>query len=431
MKLPDAYSARIARQLGDAAQAYFAALDEPYQRGLRLNPLKPAPLSFAVGDAIPWAKNAYYLPNTSDAGARIEHQAGQYYIQEPSAMAAAETLLVRPGERVLDLCAAPGGKTTQLALQMAGRGVIVANEPNALRAQTLSSNVERMGIQNAVVVSAMPEALCARWAGWFDKVLVDAPCSGEGMFRRHPETVLEWSEAMAAGCAQRQKGILECAAQMLRPGGRLAYSTCTFNPEEDARQIEAFLSEHPSFSPVAFSLSGLPEAREGMLQLWPHQIRGEGHFVALLQKDGDAPGRADAARLLMPAKDEEALCRAFFDCDMTAQPPRVAQFMGGMVCPPEEVPPIDGIKVLRLGLSLGRAKGRVFAPDHALSMAVPFRRQLPLSEKDALLYLHGEELPADAQARGYAAVTYHGLQLGIGKVSDGRLKNHYPKGLRR
>ena len=281
---PQGWIEQLTPLLGPSLPDFLHSYEEPPARGLRVRPGIQPPAE--AGEPIPWAENAYDLPLDSTAGAHPLHEAGAYYLQEPSAMAAAAALHPRPGERVLDLCAAPGGKSTQLAAYLRGEGLLVCNEPVPSRAQILSRNIERMGVPNAVVVSMLPEQLSGRWPGFFDKILVDAPCSGEGMFRRHPETRQEWTPASPMGCAQRQSHILRHAALMLRPGGMLAYSTCTFNPIENEGVIEGFLREHPEFSTVSFSLPGLPECG-GTLRLWPHQIRGEGHFVALLRKEAD------------------------------------------------------------------------------------------------------------------------------------------------
>lgn len=260
--LPPAFVSRMRAQLGEEADAYFAAMEMPCLRGLRLNPQKPVPGAAleAVGgveEPVPWYPAlGRYLRNDSPAGADPLHEAGAYYLQEPSAMAPVSVLSPRPGECVLDLCAAPGGKSTQIAAALAGEGLLVSNEPVPSRAKILSRNIERMGVANALVVSAQPEALAARWGVLFDAVLVDAPCSGEGMFRRHPETRAEWNPASPMGCAERQRRILGCAAAMLRPGGRLVYSTCTLSPEENEETVRWFLREHPDFSAQPFFPAG-------------------------------------------------------------------------------------------------------------------------------------------------------------------------------
>ena len=429
---PEHWIEQLAPLLGAALPDFLHSYELPPARGVRMRPGIQALRE--AEEKIPWAEGGWYLPLSSQAGAAPAHEGGAYYLQEPSAMAAAAALHPLPGERVLDLCAAPGGKSTQLAAYMAGRGLLVCNEPVLSRAQILSRNIERMGVSNAVVVSALPQELSPRWPGCFDRILVDAPCSGEGMFRRHPETRMEWTAASPEGCAQRQEQILAHAALMLCPGGRLAYSTCTFNATENEGVIQGFLQSHPDFSLVPFSLPGLP-ASDGMLRLWPHQVRGEGHFVALLQKQGEEagkqkrPGRDDT--LALPGKQDAALTADFLK-DHIAVPLRAnAVFAGRMILAPEDVPPLKGVKTLRVGLQLGEVRGRLFLPDHALALACPSLRPLPVTEEEARQYQAGQVLAVDEALRGFMTPALDGLSLGWGKASGGQLKNHYPKGLRR
>ncbi len=425
---PEGWIEQLRPLLGDELPDFLRALNEPPLRGVRTR--KGAPPLPVAGEKVPWGEDAYYLPLDSDAGATPAHEAGAYYIQEPSAMTAAAALRPLPGDRVLDLCAAPGGKSTQLAAMMAGDGVLVCNEPVPGRAQVLSRNLERMGVKNAVAVCALPEDLSPRWPAFFDKILVDAPCSGEGMFRRHPETREEWTPSSPAGCAGRQARILHHAAMMLRPGGRLAYSTCTFNATENEGVIEAFLKEHPDFHLVPFSLPGLP-ACDGMLRVWPHLAKGEGHFAALLQKDGDAQKKQAVFDLPAPSKNEMALTQAFLQEHIAEAVHPNAVFAGKTSAVPDELPPLKGVRVLRLGLRIGEVKGKIFLPDHALALACPSLRTIPVTEDQARAYQAGQVLPVDEKLRGFYTPTLDGLNLGWGKASEGQLKNHYPKGLRK
>lgn len=437
--LPEAFVSGMRKQLGPEADAFEAALEEPFQRGLRLNPRKPMvqPPEGLLED-VPWnASTGRYLTTDSAAGLDPLHEAGAYYIQEPSAMAPVAVLAPQPGERVLDLCAAPGGKSTQIADGLAGKGLLVCNEPVPSRARILSRNVERMGVTNALVVSARPEKLSPLWADVFDAALVDAPCSGEGMFRRHPETRGEWTAQSPEGCAGRQKGILACAARMVRPGGRLVYSTCTFNLLENEGVIGDFLTHHPDWEPLAFTLpiggGKTLEAPDGLLHLYPHQLRGEGHFVALLHRKGEgspAPLLPAASALAGPQKP---MLQAFADFARSFGPlPEPNAQLGDTLLSAPDLPPLTGIPVLRAGVQLGGLKGRIFAPDHALAMALCCREDYPrvsLTRDEALRYQRGETLPTDC--KGYVLACYQGLALGFGKGADGQLKNHYPKGLRR
>lgn len=297
-ELPKPFVEQMAAQLGNELAAFLRTYEEPYLRGIRLNPLKPIDPAMVpgLGEPVPWEPTGYYLAQDSVAGALPLHEVGAYYVQEPSAMLPAAVLNPQPGETVLDLCAAPGGKSTQLALRMAGHGLLVSNEPVMKRAQILSRNVERMGIPNALVVSAMPRQLADRWPEGFDAIQVDAPCSGEGMFRRHPETREEWTAESPAGCAKRQAEILDCAAEMVRPGGRIVYSTCTMNPVENEDTVAAFCQRHSDFVPAAFALPGA-DAPSGMLTCYPHRMRGRG----ILWRCWCAGARASAiCRLIHP-----------------------------------------------------------------------------------------------------------------------------------
>ncbi len=448
--LPQAFVRRIQEQLGPDAAAYFAAMERPWHRGLRLNPRKPLPADHPIHAdllrPVPWHAGGWYLDNDSLLGAHPLHEAGAFYIQEPSAMTAVHVLAPKPGERVLDLCAAPGGKSTQIADLLGPDGLLVSNEPVPSRARILSRNLERMGVTNGLVVSAAPDQLCQRWRSCFDAILVDAPCSGEGMFRRHPETRLEWNEQSPMGCAQRQMRILAAAVQMLRPGGRLVYSTCTLNLEENDQVVDWLIQQCPDLETVPFSLSIEAErtldAPEGKLHLYPHQFQGEGHFVAQLRKRAEAPA-VDATGFLSPASQltapDKALLAAYqafakgFAGASTVLPVPNAQLGEFLIAAPD-LPPLKGIKVLRAGWQLGSLKGKIFNPDHALAMGLPIPNHLPIfpvDEAAAAAYQRGETLSCPDALTGYVLVVLDGLPLGFGKASAGQVKNHYPKGLRR
>ena len=353
-------------------------------------------------------------------------------------MCAAPLLNVQPKERVLDLCAAPGGKTTQLAAAMAGEGVLIANEYVSGRAKILSQNVERMGVKNCAVVSASAEELAETLPAFFDKVLVDAPCSGEGMFRKDPEAIGEWSEENVARCIARQRDILDAAARLVRAGGRLVYSTCTFARGEDEGQAEDFLARHPEFA--------LLEQH----RLMPHEVKGEGHFAALFEKRGE--DEACKARPF-PVRRDRAAEKAWreFAADFFASPPEgtvTALSDGRLFLLPEGLPALCG-RVLRAGVELGEYNGKRFMPAHALVMSATreeVRRFVALEREDAERYLHGEALAGERLGgfggsdgsdggaaltkEGWCMVGYKGYPLGLGKLAGGQLKNHLPKALR-
>ena len=432
--LPEAFTRRMRAMLGPEADAFFASYDRPRAVGMRFNPRRGperTDLPF-VREPVPWAAHGYYYDPGARPGLHPYHDAGVYYLQEPSAMAPAVLLGACPGERVLDLCAAPGGKSTQIAGAMNGRGLLVSNEIHPKRARILSGNFERMGVANALVVNETPARLAERLPGWFDRVLVDAPCSGEGMFRKEEAALTDWSEDTVAMCAARQKSILDEAAKMLCPGGRLVYSTCTFAPEENEGVIEAFLEAHPDFCPDPVAapwfdpgVGGLP----GTYRLWPHRLRGEGHFAAVLRRtDGPAAPEPSmqAPEALPPA------CRDFLKELPPLPEGGAVRFGETLYLLPDDTPELRGLRVLRAGLELGQVKKGRFEPAHALALwlngaqsAVSF----PADSPELARYLRGETLPTSA--RGWTLVQVDGYSLGWGKGVGGVLKNHYPKGLRR
>lgn len=451
-KLPKAYMDQMKRLLGEAGFfAYEKALDARSERALRINLLlcpdgvPPCDIE-GLGERVPWAKGAYFVNGDARPGLSPLHEGGLFYLQEPSALSSASALSPQPGERVLDLCAAPGGKSTQIAALMQGRGLLVCNEPIPSRAQILSRNIERMGVVNAVVTCAYPEQLSESFPAYFDRIMVDAPCSGEGMFRRQPEAIDEWSANSPQGCADRQMDILEQAARMLAPGGRMVYSTCTFNDTENEGVLERFLKLHPELSLVPFALPALPAAERGYVHLYPHEIRGEGHFVSLLQKSEDAPGAPQEApakrKSAKPARGANAKrpqSEALELPDVLAKDVTFERlYTSGdfLWALPEGLcmEQLRGIRVLRTGLLLAHREGRRVEPDHALAMALkPHQaaRCAQLSAEQALAYQAGETLDLGDLPPGYTLLCHQGVSLGFGKQAGGLMKNHYPKGLRR
>ena len=419
--------------LGTEADAFFASYDQPALRGIRFRNDRQPLTAEDLLSPIPYAKKAWYLSESSAAGALPLHEAGAYYIQEPSAMAAAAVLDPQEGDRVLDLCAAPGGKSTQLAMH-ADLSLLVANEPIPARAQVMSRNIERMGIANALVTCAYPDALAEKWPQFFDKILVDAPCSGEGMFRRHPETRTEWDADAPQRCHERQVTILNAAALMLRPGGRMVFSTCTFNDIENEGTVHAFLQSHPNFRLLPIHVLALPDAPEGMLRLWPHLFKGEGHFVALLEKMDALPEETSPAQpAVLPAPDPAAAAayRAFAQ-EMGCSIHAANAILGAHILrAPDALPPTDRLRVLRAGVQLGEMRGKVFLPDHALALYASCEKHFDLDDAQILFYLHGDTLPCPDACQGFYQITHRGYAFGFGKAIGGQMKNHYPKGLRK
>lgn len=427
MNLPEAFAERMKNRLGEKEwSAFLAALKgEPY-KGVRVNTLKLTPEEFIrlfpySLEKVEWEPNGFYV-SEKKLGGHPYHFAGLFYSQEPSAMCAAPLLGVKPGERVLDLCSAPGGKGTRLAADLHGQGLIVLNEPIPARAKILSQNAERMGIPNAVITSEYPETLAKRFPEYFDKIMVDAPCSGEGMFRKNAEEALsEWSEENVTLCAERQSEILNEAVKMLARGGRLVYSTCTFAEEEDEWQVESFVKAHPEMKLLK------------MEKLYPHQVKGEGHFAALFEKtDG---GRSEA-RLKKPSvtKASEAVYRAFekeFFLSRFAK--NLYENKGVLYELPDGVFDWTGLNVLRVGLRIGEVKNGRFEPAHSLVMAVKKEDcayPVELDRAQAEKFLRGESVEKEGK-KGWRAVLVDGYPIGLGKCVDGTVKNHIPKGLRK
>ena len=440
-QLPEAFLRRMHRQLGDPGYAdYLSAMERTRPRALRVNTLKTDVAAFlSLADAAlspdEIVPEGFFVPEDFPVGTNPLHAAGLFYMQEPSAQFPAALLCAKPHETVLDLCAAPGGKAGQLAAGMQNTGLLIANEIVPQRAGVLSGTLERLGVQNAVVTNMRPDALCPLLSGSCDAVLVDAPCSGEGMFRKEPQAVCDWSEAHVRASAERQRRILESAAVCVKPGGRLVYSTCTFSPEENEETVAWFFAAHPAFSCAA------------QKRFYPHTSTGEGQFAALLLRD-DSPvpaaiektqsgGRRDPSRKgkpINPATD--AALDRFFKETMTVRPGATPLFLpdGRVFLQPERVPDaLSEMRVLSCGVLAGELRGERFRPAHALFLAYhgdEFLTALTLDGSALFAFLAGETVPCDPSLTGYAAVCVHGHPLGFGKCDRGTLKNHLPKGLR-
>ena len=428
--LPEAFLNRMKTQLSEEYDAFLASLERPRAVALRFNPLKgEQPNLPFVAEPVPWEPQGFYYDPEARPGLHPYHEAGVYYLQEASAMAPVALLNPQPGERVCDLCAAPGGKTTQIAGRMAGEGFLLCNEINPKRAKILSRNIERMGVANALVTNEHPQNLAKHYAGYFDKVLIDAPCSGEGMFRKEEAAVTDWSEETVQMCARRQAEILHSGAQLVRPGGRLVYSTCTFAPAENEEAIAAFLQSHPEFEPEAVDAPWFTPGPEGTFRMWPHKLLGEGHFAAVLRKIG----QAEHEERLCPG---EKLPKAWMDfakkLGIHLPAGRPVLFGQSLYWTPEGMPDIRGIKVMRPGLELGELKKDRFEPAHALALWLQKAENMQDLQGDSLeirAYMHGETIPSDRT--GWCLVTVDGYSIGWGKGDGKVLKNHYPKGLRR
>ena len=428
--LPEAFLERIKHQLGEEYEDFLKSLERPRAVALRFNPLKgEAPELPFVEDPVPWEPQGFYYDPQARPGLHVYHEAGVYYLQEASAMAPVALLNPQPGERICDLCAAPGGKTTQIAGRMLGKGFLLCNEINPKRAKILSRNIERMAVSNALVTNEHPANLAARFPGFFDRVLVDAPCSGEGMFRKEETAVTDWSQETVEMCARRQAEILHSAAQMVRPGGRLVYSTCTFAPEEDEMAVAAFLAGHPEFTPEAVDAPWFVPVENGGHRMWPHKLLGEGHFAAVLKK---ASGETEEVSIPAGEKLPKPWLSFAKELGITLPEGKAVSFGQNLFWAPEEMPDISRLKVMRPGLELGTIKKDRFEPAHALALWLDDCSHVHTCEpdRDAMkAYLHGEVIPSGK--KGWCLVKAGNFSIGWGKGDGNVLKNHYPKGLRR
>jgi NOL1/NOP2/sun family putative RNA methylase len=408
-------------------------------RAVRLNKIDLSMLieTFSLKyEAVPWAERAYFLPSDHELGKHPLHAAGAYYLQEPSAMAAVGAMEVEQGHRVLDLCAAPGGKSGQISARLNGGGLLVANEPHAQRMRILRGNLIRLGVTNALMLCESAERLAERFPAAFDRVLVDAPCSGEGMFRREATARLQWSEASVKGCAKRQLALLRNAQSMVKPGGLLVYSTCTFNRFENEGVAQAFLDEHPSFAAEDFCLPGLPDSSDGMLRLYPHRRQGEGQFIARFRNHGD--GRAQEPRIARSARPALITRRdaEYFESFRQQTLPNWSgggelMKIGNWLCyindsfpPPDQ---IAGLSIKGIGLELGELAADGFIPAKALAMTLrpgSASNCLEITIDEARAWLSGTALRIDSSSSsGWILISYRGLPLGFGFAERGRVRS--------
>ena len=456
--LPEAFEKRMKDMLGEEYDSYLDSYQQERQFGLRVNPLKVTgeelkELSGFHLRKIPWTQDGYFYEEEDMPARHPYYAAGMYYLQEPSAMTPASRLHVEPGERVLDLCAAPGGKATALGAALRGKGVLVANDISNSRAKALLKNLELFGISNAFVTNEIPGNLADRFEGFFDKILVDAPCSGEGMFRKDPAVIKTWDEVRPEYFAKLQRDILKNAVRMLRPGGQLLYSTCTFAPVENEGSISWVLENFPEMDvleiePYEGFAPGHPEWGNGderlkrCVRIWPHKMKGEGHFLALLKKSETAmEAVVRIGRTQRPDKKTRQVVDAFFvDCKWEPDWERIEVRGEKVYLVPELPEKLQGIHFLRNGLYMGDLKKDRFEPSQQLAMMLKgndYAGVLSLKSEDVRVekYLHGEALLVEAGestiAKGWILVCVDGFPLGWGKLVNGVLKNKYASGWRK
>ncbi len=452
MLLPEDFKNKMKNLLKDEYDNFLKGYENENYYSLRINTLKANKEDIIDKNIfnfspVPWCSTGYYYESNERPGRHSYHHAGVFYIQEASAMAVVECADIKPGHKVLDLCSAPGGKSTQISTKLCGEGLLLSNEIVPNRAKILSQNIERMGIKNAIVTNESPNKLEKVFPSFFDRIIVDAPCSGEGMFRKEPQVANEWSLSQVDVCANRQGLILESADKMLAENGIMVYSTCTFSPEENEMVIEKFISNHPEYILIKpeihhFFSAGIPDWSESKnpdlsktMHLFPHKIKGEGHFIAVLKKTSSENSKTkelktvNDKKLLQPLYDFEKkfLNNTHFD--------NIVLFGENVYSAPKNTPDLKGIKVLRCGLHLGEIKKNRFEPSHSLAMALNKNNvkqvlSLDSSSKDILSYLKGETINDINDFKGWCLICTDDYSVGWAKASDGILKNHYPKGLR-
>lgn len=422
--------------------------DEKIFKGIRINTLKCnsnellKKLNINVAESKFCEEGFYINSDIKGLGKHPLHHAGAFYIQEPSASSAVTILDPHEGEKILDLCASPGGKSTQIASKLNGKGLLWSNEIVSNRAKVLLSNIERMGVRNASVSSCHPDVLCNKLCGFFDRVLVDAPCSGEGMFRKEPEAINNWSMDNVKMCAIRQLALLNTASKAVKYGGVIVYSTCTFSPEENEGVISKFLQQNPDFELENINVDFGRNAYEKYgcidlnkaLRIFPMD-GGEGHFVAKLRCKRDnncIVNSYDYKGINKSCKLPNELFEEIFNIELYGE---IEKFGDSFMILPQLLPNISGLGVIRAGVQLGVQKKSRIEPSHALFMASkPIELNSCINfncdSNQIMSFLKGEELIVDEGLSGYVGVSVDNIVVGFGKCSNGRLKNKYPKGLR-
>ncbi|ATU69260.1 RNA methyltransferase [Levilactobacillus brevis] len=446
VNLPDDFVTKYQRLLGTEAAAFLASFDTPSLSGYRVNPTHhDLPTTLTAAPTVAYEPLGHF---GSVSGRSLMHQSGAVYSQEPSAMFVGATAAPKVGERVLDLCAAPGGKTTHLASYLQGTGLLVTNEINRKRVKVLAENVERFGVPNAVIFNDAPEQLSPVFPDYFDKVLVDAPCSGEGMFRKDPAAMTYWSLDYVNDCAARQRDILTEALKMVKPGGQLIYSTCTFAPEEDEQMMAWVLQNFPEFHLVPIQKVGgvvdaRPEWADGnpelakAARLFPHLMQGEGHFVAKLERDtGDAHELRGSATLGQTlTRDQQKLWQDFAGQVLgQATFTNLVTVKDQLFALPVTLPDLKHAHVFRPGLHLGVFKKNRFEPAYALALASDpqvVSRSLTITADQWRAWVHGDTFTlTTAPEKGWYLLVCAGQPVGFGKVVGNTVKNFFPKGLR-
>lgn len=461
MKLPVEFLDKMKALLKENEyKEFIGSYNDQRYYGLRVNTLKIDVDNFVRIspfhlDPIPWTRDGFYYREGETPGRHPYYYAGLYYIQEPSAMLPGEVINAQPGERILDLCAAPGGKTVQIAAGLKGEGLLVSNDINSDRVKALVKNIELCGVKNAIVTNESPDKLAGSFKEFFDKILVDAPCSGEGMFRKDEEAAKSWENFKCEKCAGMQWEILQYVDRMLKPGGYIVYSTCTFSPEEDEKMISRFIDAFGNYEVLEIPRTGgiepgRPEWSDNNMalsktaRLWPHRVKGEGHFVALLRKKDT--GFVEKSNMIRSgdgiSSGNKALesgiraFRKFSDENLNIEINGYFELKGNnLYCLPVECPDLRGLKIAKFGWYLGEISRERFEPSH--SMVISLKKEdiknvinFDANSREVISYLKGETLVIDGE-KGYTGILADGFTVGWGKQTGDMLKNLYPKGWRK
>ena len=446
MKLPELFEEKMRRLLGEDFEEYEKHLDDPAYYGIRVNTLKISVEDFLKicpfkVTKVPWTDNGFYVDREEKPSKHPYYHAGLYYIQEPSAMTPASYLSVEPGDRVLDLCGAPGGKSTELGAKLNGEGLLVSNDVSISRTKALIRNIEMFGIRNDMILCTEAKYLVPSMTGFFNKILIDAPCSGEGMFRKGNNEIKNWQQKGSEPYAKLQREIVDDAIKLLAPGGMLLYSTCTFSPEENEQVIEYLLEKNDDLSLIPMKMCegfdhGHPEwtltGREDIKQcirLWPHKIKGEGHFLALLKKE-DGPQPTFKYEKIKKVKLTPETEEFFKNCKMDIDWSHVREHQGKLFYLKEDIPEMKKVRVLRKGLYLGEMKKGRFEPSQSFAVALSADEYKPylsfdINDENTIKYLKCETLDVDTATEGIHLIGTNQFPLGWAKIKKGRLKNKY------
>ena len=448
MILPDNFILKMKEILSEEFEDYLKSFEESSYCGLRINTLKISVEDFKSKnlfklDPVPWCDRGFYYDENIRPAKHPYYHAGLYYLQEPSAMSPGALLPINKNDKVLDICAAPGGKSTHIASRLGDEGFLLANDISATRARGLLKNIELFGIKNVMVTAEEPKKLASKFNQFFDKIVIDAPCSGEGMFRKEPSIIKSWGDEMYDFCCTQQADVLENAVKMLKKGGYILFSTCTFAPEENERTIHNFLNSHQEFElidlPKNFGFAdGIVDVRTDFneelkkcARLWPHKLKGEGHFIALLHNTQSCDTIDKSIKKDNNDKRLQSFfdfCNEYLDIELNGN---IQIINDNIYVIPDFLPDMKGIRILRSGWHMGEIKKNRFEPSQALAMGLKVHQiknkvEFACNDIEVIKYLKGETIECSSVDDGWCIVTVDGFPLGWGKAQKGRIKNKYP-----